>query len=84
MMGNYQVRFLGGLGLETAPGYPMCDTRSHSLNVLRQLPGVPGMFLSDLTQACLPRDVWLVRSPAECTELGLNGDRRTPPGILPG
>jgi hypothetical protein len=23
MMGNYHVRFLGGLGLATAPGYPV-------------------------------------------------------------
>jgi hypothetical protein len=24
VMGNYHARFLGGLGLATAPGYPVC------------------------------------------------------------
>jgi hypothetical protein len=28
--GNSHAPFLGGLGMATSPGYPTCDTRSHS------------------------------------------------------
>ena len=38
---------------------------SHSLSVLRYLPGVPGMFLPDPTQACYRRADDGVRSPAD-------------------
>jgi len=43
------------------------------------------MFLPDPTQACYRCADDGVRSPADnVTELGLNGDGRTPPEILPG
>jgi hypothetical protein len=42
-----------------------CDTMSHSLSVLRYLPGVPGMFLPVPTQACYRRADDGVRSPVD-------------------
>lgn len=44
------------------------------------------MFLPDPMQACYRCADDGVRSPADnnVTELGLNGDGRTPPEILPG
>jgi len=40
-------------------------TRCRLVECAQVLPGVPGMFLPVSTRGCLPRAVWLVRSPAD-------------------